>query len=108
MCPCSLVFLENNYIVNRDENSSKDYDVADCSCKVNGISTSVDFVSEKAPRIYVTGGNMLNIDSVTSTTVILSTIDGVTRQLDIVAGHNCFVVERPGIYIVNKTKVVIR
>ena len=38
----------------------------------------------------------------------LVAIDGTSHRLDVAAGHNTFVIDRAGIYIVNAVKVVIR
>lgn len=104
----SEIKLENNYIVNRDETKATDYDVPDWTAIVNPSTSSIDRVGENPARIYVTDGNVLNIESPVAGSVNLVAIDGASRRLDVAAGHNAFVIDRPGIYIVNNAKVVIR
>lgn len=104
----SEIKLENNYIVNRDETKATDYDVPDWTAIVNPSTSSIDRVGENPARIYVTDGNVLNIESPVAGSVNLVAIDGTSRRLDVAAGHNAFVIDRPGIYIVNNAKVVIR
>lgn len=104
----SEIKLENNYIVNRDETKATDYDVPDWTAIVNPSTSSIDRVGENPARIYVTDGNVLNIESPVAGSVNLVAIDGTSRRLDVAAGHNTFVIDRPGIYIVNNAKVVIR
>lgn len=104
----SEIKLENNYIVNRDETKVTDYDVPDWTAIVNPSTSSIDRVGENPARIYVTDGNVLNIESPVAGSVNLVAIDGASRRLDVAAGHNAFVIDRPGIYIVNNAKVVIR
>lgn len=104
----SEIKLENNYIVNRDETKATDYDVPDWTATVNPSTSSIDRVGENPTRVYVTDGNVLNIESPVAGVVNLVAIDGTSRRLDVAAGHNAFVIDRPGIYIVNNAKVVIR
>lgn len=104
----SEIKLENNYIVNRDETKATDYDVPDWTAIVNPTTTGIDRVGEDTARIYVTDGNVLNIESPVAGTMNLVAIDGTSHRLDVAAGHNTFVIDRAGIYIVNAVKVVIR
>ena len=101
--------LENNYISNRPEGGNfTDYDINDCEALVNKSTSSVANVNSTEWNIYVTVGNVLNIEAPQSDVVSIVSIDGIARSVSVESGHNTISGLAPGFYIVKGKKIVIR
>ena len=104
----SAIRLENNYVCNRNEEDKfTDYDINDCEASIN-FSTGVSSLENEGWNVYVTEGNVLNVEAPEACAEYLVAVDGTSRRIELKEGLNIFAGIAPGLYFLHGVKFVIR
>lgn len=104
----SAIRLENNYVCNRNEEDKfTDYDINDCEVSIN-FSTGVSSVEKEGWKVYVTEGNVLNVEVPEACAEYLVAVDGTSRRVELKEGLNTLTGIAPGLYFLHGVKFIIR
>ena len=74
---------------------------------VNATPLTIPDKENGGLKIYANGRN-LHIVSDIETTVLLASMDGTAVLLSVNVGDNIFPIEQPGVYLVNRQKIIIK
>ncbi len=86
---------------------AKEFSAPTTTTAISAVPTSIEGVTTENMSIY-SEGHTLYVYAQEAGNITITSIDGISRSLPVVAGSNNFTIAAKGIYVVNGQKIVIR